>query len=196
MSTYTIPNVVSRDGRGERIVDVYSRLLEGRIIYLGTGIDDGVANAVIAQLLHLDAESTDQPINLYINSPGGSLTAVLAIYDTMRYTRAPIATTCIGQAVADAALLLAAGEPGRRSILPHGRVVPRQPQTEGGRAAIPDLIVAADEVIRQRDQIERVLASLTGKEVSRLRRDMDRDMVLTAEGARDYGVVDRIAGST
>ena len=138
MSQYTIPNVVSRDSRGERIVDVYSHLLSSRIVYIGTAIDDGVANAVIAQLLHLEAASPELPISLYINSPGGSLTAMTGIYDTMQYVRAPVATMCIGQAAADAAVLLAAGEAGQRTVLPHARVVLSQPKTDGGRATIPD----------------------------------------------------------
>jgi ATP-dependent Clp protease protease subunit len=193
MSQYTIPNVITRDDRGERIIDVYSRLLSSRIIYIGTGIDDGVANAVIAQLLHLEAESADLPISLYINSPGGSLTAMTGIYDTMQYVRAPVATMCVGQAAADAAVLLAAGEPGQRVVLPHARVVLTQPSMEGGRATVPDLILAADEVVRQRSAVEEILSAHTGRGVDQLREDLDRDLVLTAQSALEFGIIDTIA---
>lgn len=191
MSSYTIPNVVSRSSRGERVMDVYSRLMEGRIIYLGTELDDGVANALIAQLLHLDAEDPDQEVNLYINSPGGSVTAMFALYDTMRYTRAPIATTCVGQACSTAAVLLAAGEPGRRSLLPHARVLLHQPSGQG-RGTIPDLILAADEILRLRTDMEDVLSAHTGRSVEELRRDTDRDRILGAAEAVAYGVADSV----
>lgn len=193
MSQYTIPNVVSRDSRGERIVDVYSHLLSNRIVYLGTEIDDGVANAVIAQLLHLQAENNEREIDLYLNSPGGSATAMLAIYDTMQYVSAPVTTTCVGQVMADAAVLLAAGEPGRRSVLPHTRVVLHQPSSEG-RGPIPDLIVAADEVVRQRSQLLEILSAHTVHGVAELRADTDRDRVFTAEAAVAYGLADHVAG--
>lgn len=191
MSSYTIPNVISRSSRGERVMDVYSRLMEGRIIYLGTELDDGVANALIAQLLHLDAEDPDQEVNLYINSPGGSVTAMFALYDTMRYTRAPIATTCVGQACSTAAVLLAAGEPGRRSLLPHARVLLHQPSGQG-RGTIPDLILAADEILRLRTDMEDVLSAHTGRSVEELRRDTDRDRVLPASEAVAYGLADAV----
>lgn len=191
MSSYTIPNVVSRSSRGERVMDVYSRLMEGRIIYLGTELDDGVANALIAQLLHLDAEDPDQEVNLYINSPGGSVTAMFALYDTMRYTRAPIATTCVGQACSTAAVLLTAGEPGRRSLLPHARVLLHQPSGQG-RGTIPDLILAADEILRLRTDMEDVLSAHTGRSVAELRRDTDRDRILGAAEAVAYGVADSV----
>jgi len=192
MSQYTIPHVVSRDERGERIVDIYSHLLSSRIVYIGTAIDDGVANAVIAQLLHLEASSPELPISLYINSPGGSLTAMTGIYDTMQYVRAPVATMCVGQAAADAAVLLAAGETGQRTVLPHARAVLSQPKTDGGRATIPDLILAADEVVRQRDEIEEILTRHTGRNRGQLREDLDRDLVLTAAEAVEFGLVDRV----
>ena len=136
MSTYTIPNVVEKTPPGERAVDIYSRLLSDRIVYIGTEIDDGVANVVIAQLLHLESESPDPPINLYLNSPGGSVTAMLAIYDTMQFVRSQVATTCVGQAASAAAVLLASGAPGRRAMLPHARVVLHQPSA-AGRARCP-----------------------------------------------------------
>jgi ATP-dependent Clp protease protease subunit len=191
MSSYTIPNVVTRDARGERIVDVYSHLLSERIVYLGTAIDAGVANALIAQLLHLEAEAPDQEISMYVNCEGGDTAAMLAVYDTMQYVRAPIATTCVGQAVAAGAVLLAAGAPGRRSALPHTRVVLHQPAAQG-RGAIPDLILAADEVVRVRAEMEAILAKHTGRDTETLRHDTDRDLVLTASAARDYGIVDQV----
>jgi ATP-dependent Clp protease, protease subunit len=191
MSTYTIPNVVTRDSRGERIVDVYSHLLSERIVYLGTAIDAGVANALIAQLLHLEADAPDQEISMYVNCEGGDIAAMLAVYDTMQYVRAPVATTCVGQAVAAGAVLLAAGAAGRRSALPHTRVVLHQPAAQG-RGAIPDLILAADEVVRVRAETEAILALHTGRDTATLRHDTDRDLVLTAPAARDYGIVDQV----
>lgn len=192
MSTYTIPSVVERRvGGGERVVDVFSRLLSERIVYLGTEIDDGVANVLVAQLLHLESEDPDLPIDLYINSPGGSTSAALAVYDAMQYVRPTVATTCVGQAASPAALLLAGGSPGRRAILAHGRVVLHQPSAEG-RGTLPDLIVAADEIARVRRQLEEVLARHTGKDVTTLRRDTDRDLVLSAEAAVAYGVADHV----
>ncbi|MDZ7882918.1 MAG: ATP-dependent Clp protease proteolytic subunit [Mycobacterium sp.] len=191
MSTYTIPNVIARSAGGERIMDVYSHLLTERIVYLGTAIDSGVANALIAQLLHLEADNPEQEIGLYINSEGGDLSAMLAVYDTMRFIKAPVATTCIGQAVATGAVLLAAGEPGRRSVLPHTRVVLHQPAAQG-RGTIPDLILQADEVVRMRNQLESILSRHTGRGVEQLRHDTDRDRVFDADGAVAYGLADRV----
>jgi ATP-dependent Clp protease, protease subunit len=191
MSSYAIPNVVRTDPRGDRIMDVYSHLLGERIVYLGTEIDDGVSNALIAQILHLESESADQPINLYINSPGGSLTATFAVYDAMQFVRAPVATTCIGQACSTAAILLAAGDAGRRSILPHARVLLHQPSARS-QGAIPDLILEADEVVRLRAESELVLSRHTGQPVEALRADTDRDRIFTAQAALDYGLVDLV----
>jgi len=191
MSTYTIPYVTTQTPRGERTTDIYSRLLAERVIYLGTPIDDGVANALIAQLIHLESESPDAPINLYINSPGGEITAMLAVYDAMQFVRAPVETTCVGQAVATAAVLLAGGEPGRRQILRHGRVVLHQPAAQG-RGTIPDLILETDEVDRVRTLLEELLARHTGRSRSQVREDTDRDKVLTAEAALEYGIVDAV----
>ncbi|MEV0801848.1 ATP-dependent Clp protease proteolytic subunit [Kribbella sp. NPDC050281] len=191
MSTYTIPNVIAQHPRGERIMDVYSHLLSERIIYLGTAIDAGVANALIAQLLHLEADKPDQEINLYINCEGGDMTAMLAIYDTMQYIQAPISTLCVGQAIAAGAVLLAAGEQGRRALLPHARVVLHQPAARG-QGTIPDLILQADEVVRVRGQVESILAEHTGQSIERLRHDTDRDHVLTAQEAKEYGIVDQV----
>jgi ATP-dependent Clp protease protease subunit len=191
MNSYPIPNVVRTDPRGDRIMDVYSHLLGERIVYLCTEIDDGVSNALIAQILHLESESPDQPINLYINSPGGSLTATFAVYDAMQFVRAPVATTCIGQACSTAAILLAAGDAGRRSILPHARVLLHQPSARS-QGAIPDLILEADEVVRLRAEAERVLSEHTGQPVEALRADTDRDRIFTPEAAVAYGLVDQL----
>ena len=191
MSSYTIPSVVERTLHGERAVDIYSRLLSDRIVYVGTEVDDGVANVVIAQLLHLESESPETPISLYLNSPGGSVTAALAIYDTMQFVRSPVATTCVGQAASSAALLLAGGAPGRRTVLPHARVVLHQPST-GGQGTLPDLALQAKEIVRLRAEMESILARHTGQTVERLRADTDRDLVLDATAAIAYGVVDGI----
>lgn len=191
MSSYTIPNVITQHPRGDRVMDVYSHLLSERIIYLGTGIDAGVANALIAQLLHLEADSSTQEINLYINCEGGDLTPMLAIYDTMQYIQAPVATTCVGQAIGPGAVLLAAGAAGRRAVLPHTRVVLHQPAASG-RGTIPDLILQADEVVRVRSEIEQVLSLHTGQTVETLRADTDRDRLFVAQAAVDYGLVDRV----
>ncbi|TDU88734.1 ATP-dependent Clp protease protease subunit [Kribbella voronezhensis] len=191
MSSYTIPNVITQSPRGERIMDVYSHLLSERIIYLGTAIDAGVANALIAQLLHLAADKPEQEIELYINCEGGDMSAMLAIYDTMQFIRTPIATVCVGQAIGVGAVLLAAGAAGKRAILPHARVVLHQPAGRG-QGAIPDLILQADELVRVRNQLESILATHTGQSLERLRHDTDRDHVLTAAAAHDYGIVDQV----
>lgn len=191
MSTYTIPYVVQQTPRGERTIDLYSRLLSERIIYLGTELDDGVANAVIAQLLHLASEDPEAPISLYINSPGGSITAMLAVYDAMQFVSTDVETTCVGQAAWTAAVLLAGGAPGRRAILPHGRVVLHQPATQG-RGTIPDLILEADEVARVRLLLEEILARHTQRTAAQVRADTERDLVLPGEAAVDYGIVDRV----
>jgi ATP-dependent Clp protease protease subunit len=191
MSTYTIPYVVQQTPRGERTVDLYSRLLSDRIIYLGTEIDDGVANAVIAQLLHLASEAATSPISLYINSPGGSITAMLAIYDAMQFVSSPVETTCVGQAAWTAAVLLAGGEPGRRQMLPHARVVLHQP-SGGGQGALPDLAVQAKEIVRLRAEMEQILSRHTGQTVERLREDTGRDLVMTAHEAVGYGLADGV----
>ncbi|MFT4228428.1 ClpP family protease [Micropruina sp.] len=191
MSSYPIPDVTTRTDRGERTVDIYSRLLADRIVYLGTGIDDGVANTVIAQLLHLASDNADAPISLYLNSPGGSIPATLAIYDAMQFVQPRVETTCVGQAAATAALLLAGGAPGGRQILPHGRVVIHAPAAEG-RGTIPDLILEADEVARVRALQEELLARHTGRTPEQIRADLERDLILTPADAARYGVVDRV----
>jgi ATP-dependent Clp protease protease subunit len=191
VSSYAVPHVVERTPNGERSMDVFSRLLVERIVYLGTEIDDGVANVLIAQLLYLDSYGSDQPIGFYINSPGGSTTAMLAVYDAMQHVGAPVETTCVGQAASAAAVLLAAGAPGRRSVLPHARVVLHQPAAQG-QGTIPDLILEAEEIARTREQLEQVLARHTGRTPQQVREDTDRDLVLTAEEAVAYGVADRV----
>lgn len=191
MSTYTIPNVIARSTNGERILDVYSHLLTERIIYLGTAIDAGVANALVAQLLYLEADNPDREIQLYINCEGGDPSAMLAVYDTLRYIRPKVATTCVGQAVAVGAVLLAAGSEGKRAALPHTRVVLHQPVGQG-RGAIPDLILQADEVVRVRAEIEQILTRHTGQDTATLRADTDRDRVFTAATALDYGLIDQV----
>ena len=189
MSTYPIPSVIAQHPRGERVMDVYSHLLAERIIYLGTGIDAGVANALIAQLIHLESVESEQDVQLYINCEGGDPSAMLAVLDTMRYIRPDVATTCVGQAVSVGAVLLAAGAPGKRSTLSHARVVLHQPSAQG-RGPIPDLTLQADELVRVRSDIEAVLATATGRPLAQLRADTDRDRVFTAESARDYGLID------
>jgi len=191
VSSYTIPNVVGEHPRGDRIMDVYSHLLTERIVVLGTPIDPGVANTLTAQLIYLEAASPDQEINLYINCEGGDIPSMLAIYDTMRYIQAPVATTCVGQAVAAGAVLLAAGAPGRRAMLPHARVILHQPAVSG-QGTIPDLILQADELVRLRADMEAVLSEHTGQPVTTLRADTDRDRVLTAKAALEYGLIDQI----
>lgn len=191
MSSYAIPYVTTQSPRGERTLDIYSRLLADRIVYLGTAIDEGVANAVIAQLLHLENEHPDAAIALYLNSVGGSIPATLAIYDAMQFVRPRVDTTCVGQVVASAAVLLAGGAPGHRSILPHGRVVIHAPAAEG-RGTVPDLILEADEIERVRRMQEEILGQHTGHSADQVRRDTDRDLILTAAAAVDYGVVDQV----
>src|SRR5699024_2219692 len=171
------------------------RLLSDRIVYVGTPVDEGVANAIIAQLLHLESEAPDRPISLYVNSPGGAIPSVLAVYDAMQFVRAPIETTCVGEAVGSAALLLAGGTSGRRAILQHGRVVLHPPITEGGRGAIPDLVIEAEEIERVRRLQEQILAEHTNRDADRVRRDIERQLVLTPAAAIDYGIIDTVVSN-
>lgn len=191
MSGYTIPNVIAQNPRGDRIMDVYSHLLSERIVYLGTEVDAGVANTIIAQLLHLDADSPDSDVQLSVNCAGGDPSAALAIYDTMQHIRPRVTTTCVGQAIGVGALLVASGAPGMRSALPHSRIVLHQPAAQT-RGAVPDLILAADEVVRVRSEMEEVLAHHTGRTVEALRADTDRDRVFTAQTALEYGLIDQV----
>lgn len=189
--SYTIPSVIQSSPKGDRVSDVFSRLLSERIVFLGTPIDDGVANVVIAQLLHLAADSPAD-VHLYLNSPGGSFSASMAIYDTMRFVGCDVATLCVGQAASTAALLLAAGAPGKRALLPHARAVLHQPHAEGSRGSISDLAREAAEIARIRDQAEHILATHTGKPVARIRDDTDRALVLTGDDAVAYGIADEV----
>ncbi|HSP03051.1 MAG TPA: ATP-dependent Clp protease proteolytic subunit [Acidimicrobiales bacterium] len=194
MSSYTIPSVIESTPKGERVSDIFSRLLSERIIFVGTPIDDGVSNVVIAQMLHLAADSTAE-VQLYLNSPGGSFSAVMAIYDTMQFVAPDVATLCVGQATATSAILLAAGAPGKRSLLPHARVVLHQPHTEGSRGSISDLALEAAEIARIRAQGEELLARHTGRPVEQIRADTDRALVLTGRDAIAYGIADNLLES-
>jgi ATP-dependent Clp protease protease subunit len=191
MSQYTIPTVVERTSLGERAFDIYSRLLSERIIFLGTEIDDGVANVVMAQLLHLEAASQELEMSLYINSPGGSYSALTAIYDTMQFVQPDVATICMGQASSAAAVLLAAGAPGRRSVLQHAKVLLHQPSSQA-RGTLPDLAIQAKEVARVRAEMDEILSRHTGHPVAKIRADTDRNMTLSAQQAVDYGLADQV----
>ncbi|MFJ6382434.1 ClpP family protease [Kitasatospora sp. NPDC092039] len=192
MGSYTVPYVIERTAQGERTYDVFSRLLNERIIFLGTEIDDSVANVVIAQLLHLESENPEREISIYLNSPGGSFTSLMAIYDTMTFVQAPISTFCVGQAASTAAVLLAGGDPGRRFVLQHARVLLGQPASGGRQGTVSDLSLAAKEMVRIRSQVEEVLSRHTHHDAATLRADMDRDKVLTAEEAVAYGIADQV----
>jgi ATP-dependent Clp protease, protease subunit len=190
VSSYTIPTVIETTARGERVADIYSRLLADRIVFLGTPIDDGVANVVVAQLLHLAAVQPAHDIHLYINSPGGSFTAMMAIYDTMQYVSPDVATLCVGQAASSSAILLAAGAPGKRAILEHARILLHQPHTELSRGSMSDLALEAAELERVRTEAEGLLARHTGRPMDEVRADTDRALVLAGRAAVDYGVAD------
>ncbi|PZG89839.1 ATP-dependent Clp protease proteolytic subunit [Streptomyces sp. NTH33] len=192
MGSYTVPYVIERTAQGERSYDVFSRLLNERIVFLNTEIDDGVAGVVIAQLLHLESANPEHEIAVYLNSPGGSFTSLMAIYDTMRFVQSPISTFCVGQAASTAAVLLAAGDPGRRFVLEHARVLLGQPASGGRQGTVSDLALQAREMVRIRSQVEEVLSRHTGHDVGTLRADMDRDKVFTAEEAVAYGLADEV----
>ncbi|GAA1712938.1 ATP-dependent Clp protease proteolytic subunit [Nonomuraea bangladeshensis] len=192
---YVLPSFTERTSYGVKELDPYNKLFEDRVIFLGAPIDDTVANDVMAQLLTLESIDPDQDISLYINSPGGSFTAMSAIYDTMQYVRPEIHTVCIGEAASAAAVLLAAGSPGRRAALPHARVLLHEPHTEGGRGQGSDLEIHAREILRMRDQQEEILARHTGRSPLEIRKDIERDRIFTAEQARTYGLVDDIHAS-
>ena len=193
-SAYTIPIVIEQTSRGERSFDIYSRLLKERIIFLGTPIDDGVANVVMAQLLHLESEDPDRDISIYINSPGGSFTALTAIYDTMQFVKPEIQTICMGQAASAAAVLLAAGTPGKRLALQHARILIHQP-SGGGEGQSSDIEIQAREILRMRDLLEKMLADHTGRDVALIRKDIERDKILTAVEAVEYGLVDEVVAT-
>src|SRR5258708_4456387 len=188
---YLVPTVVESTNRGERAYDLYSRLLKEHIIMLGTPIDDTVANLVCAQMLYLQYENADRDINLYINSPGGDITALFAIYDTMQLVKNPIATWCYGQAASAAAVLLSAGATGKRFALPHSRILLHQPYGGvGGQAT--DIEIQAREILRMREMLEHILADHTGQPLERIHKDTDRDFIMGAEDAREYGIIDEI----
>ncbi len=191
---YLVPVVIEQTNRGERSFDIYSRLLKERIVFLGTPITDEISNLVMAQLLHLESEDPEKDIHLYINSPGGSITALFAIYDTMEYIRPDVTTICMGQAASAAAVLLAAGTKGKRFALPHSRVLLHQPHggTEGQAV---DIEIQAREILRMRDLLNEILAEKTGQPVERIAKDTDRDFVLDAEEAKAYGLIDEVIAS-
>lgn len=189
---YMVPNVIEQTSRGERYSDLFSRLLRENIIFLGTPIDDTVANLVCAQLLFLESENPDRDISIYINSPGGDINALLAIYDTMQYIRPEIATLCFGQAASAAAVLLAAGTPGKRLALPNARILIHQPYAQSGYAQVSDLEIAANEILRLKSALEHILAVHTGQPIEKISKDTDRDYVLTAAEAKEYGIVDEV----
>ena len=183
---YLVPTVVESTSRGERAFDIYSRLLKDRIIFLGTPIDDAVANLVMAQLLHLESEDPDRDVNLYINSPGGSITSLFAIYDTIQYIKPDVSTVCMGMAASAAAVILAGGAPGKRFALPHARVMLHQPQG-GASGQATDIEIQARLIVQMREQLNRILARHTGQEYEKLAQDTDRDFWMLAEEAREYG---------
>ena len=186
------PAVLYETSRGQTIqADLYSRLLKENIIFLGTPIDDTVANLICAQLLHLESENPDKDINIYINSPGGDITALFAIYDTIQYVKPDITTICFGQAASAAAVLLACGTPGKRLALPHARVLLHQPWGQGGGQAT-DIEIQAREIMRMRDLLDQIIARHTGQSVERISKDTDRDFVLSAEQAKEYGIIDEV----
>jgi ATP-dependent Clp protease protease subunit len=189
---YYIPNVTEQTSRGERVYDLYSRLLKENIIFLGTPIDDTIANLICAQLIHLESENPDKDINIYINSPGGDITALFAIYDTMQFIKNDIATICLGQAASAAAVLLAAGTKGKRLALPHARVMLHQPYGQVGYGQVTDLEIAAKEILRMRDLLEEILATHTGQPIERIHQDTDRDFVIEANEAVEYGIIDEV----
>ncbi|MDH3752887.1 MAG: ATP-dependent Clp protease proteolytic subunit [Acidimicrobiia bacterium] len=191
---YLVPTVVEQTNRGERGYDLYSKLLKENIIFLGTPIDDTIANLVCAQLLHLESENPDKDVSLYINSPGGDINALFAIYDTMQYIKPGIATICFGQAASAAAVLLAAGTPGKRLALPHSRVLIHQPYA-GAQGQVSDIELASKEIQRLKHQLEQLLARHTGQDVEKIAVDTDRDFVMTAAEAREYGIIDEVIDS-
>jgi len=189
--SYLVPTVVEQTNRGERAFDLYSRLLKENIVFIGTPIDDAIANLICAQLLHLESENPDRDISLYINSPGGDINSLFAIYDTMQYIKPDLTTICFGQAASAAAVLLAAGTPGKRLALPHSRVLIHQPYA-GAQGQVSDIELASREIQRLKAQLEEILARHTGQDASRIHDDTDRDYVMTAEEAKEYGIIDEV----
>ena len=194
VSNYLVPTVVEQTNRGERAFDLYSRLLKENIVFLGTPIDDTVANLVCAQLLHLESENPDRDISLYINSPGGDINSLFAIYDTMQYIKPDLTTICFGQAASAAAVLLAAGTKGKRLALPHSRILIHQPYA-GAEGQVSDIELASREIQRLKTQLEEIIAHHTGQSAEKVHNDTDRDFVMTAAEARDYGIIDEVIDS-
>jgi ATP-dependent Clp protease protease subunit len=190
-----VPMVVEQTARGERAYDIYSRLLKENIIFLGTPVDDGVANLIIAQLLFLAAEDPEKDISLYINTPGGSITAGLAILDTMRFVEPDIVTICVGQAASMGAVLLAAGAKGKRYSLPHSRILIHQPSMSGLAGQAADIDIYAKEILRMREKLNQILADSTGQPVDKVARDVDRDYIMSPDQALEYGMIDRVITS-
>jgi ATP-dependent Clp protease protease subunit len=188
---YLVPTVIEQTNRGERAFDIYSRLLKERIIFLGTPIDDTVANLMIAQLLHLESEDPDKDISVYVNSPGGEITGLFAIYDTMQYIKPDIQTICVGQAASAAAVLLGAGAHGKRFALPHARILIHQPHGGASGQAV-DIEIQAKEIIRMRELLDRLLAHHTGQTVEKVASDTDRDFIMSADEAKAYGIIDEV----
>jgi ATP-dependent Clp protease, protease subunit len=191
MSDYLIPMVIEQTNRGERSFDIYSRLLQERIIFLGSDIDDNIANVVMAQMLHLDAEDSDKDIQLYINSPGGAITSALAIYDTMQFIKSPVSSICIGQAASAAAVLLLAGENGKRFALPNSRILLHQP-SGGVQGTSIDVEIQTREMVRLRKVLNVIIAKHTGQEIKRIEKDTERDFILSAQEAKEYGIIDEV----
>jgi ATP-dependent Clp protease protease subunit len=189
-----VPIVVEQTGRGERAYDIFSRLLKDRILFLGSAVTDDVANLITAQLLFLEAEDPDKDVHFYINSPGGSVTAGLAIYDTMQYIRPDVSTLCLGQAASMAAWLLAAGAKGKRYALPHARIMVHQP-LGGAQGQATDIDIQAKEILRLREQMNHILTKHTGQNIKRVERDTDRDLFFTSKQAQEYGIIDEVVAS-
>ena len=189
---YPIPTVIEQTSRGERAFDIYSRLLKERIIFLGTPIDDNVANVIMAQLLHLEGDDPEKDIALYINSPGGVMTSLMAIYDTMHFIKPDVATYCMGQAASAAAVLLAAGAAGKRFALPHARIMLHQPHIGGLEGQATDIEIHAKEIMRVKEEMNQILADHTGQDLEKIRMDTDRDFWMTAPEGQEYGVVDEV----
>ena len=191
-SAHLVPMVVEQTPRGERAFDIYSRLLKENIIFIGTPIDDTFANLVVAQLLFLESEDPDREIQMYINSPGGSVTSGMAIYDTMQFVRAPISTLCVGQCASMAAVLLAAGTKGKRYALPNSRILIHQPSAGGIGGQATDIKIAAEEILRMRQRLNEILAEHAGQPIENIERDVERDYIMSAKQAKEYGLVDAV----
>ena len=191
MENYLVPIVIEQTNRGERSFDIYSRLLKERIVFLGTPIDDQMANLVMAQLLHLESEEPEKDINIYINSPGGDITSLFAVYDTMQFIRPDVTTICVGQCASMGALLLAAGAKGKRFALPNSRILIHQP-TGGSQGQATDIRIQAEEILRMRELTSQIIAKHTGQSYETVERDVERDKIMSAAQAKDYGLIDEV----